>query len=391
MSRLAEISPHVVGVAKQYVNANAFSNPQDLANVHDRLNALVDDLVLSSTPGYPYCLAYSTNRDLLAAEGGRELIVGLAMQRVVKLITTDVVGLSAVELVQQGFVDPIRLMIKNEPHPIEKIAQGRYRLISVVSVVDQLVCRYFHSEQNQAEIDAARNGERIPNKVGLSVSQLPDCLRLFKHLDDFRNVVDNDMSGWDWSINWDDLRAAFMVETLCSPLCPPWFHFGRFGQMYAQSNSIFVLSDGRAWATIYPALQRSGAYTTASRNGRARTLLARAVGSQDNMSMGDDNVEDSELSEEDLTKAYRYFGKRLTDYASRPPGQFSFCSHLVTRADDGQVSAEPQQVGRWIVRAVASKMSDVDVANDLLRDLHWVPDAVQITRDVLWVRTGQNY
>jgi len=40
------------------------------------------------------------------------------------------------ELIQLGLCDPVRLFIKQEPHPFRKVRTGRLRLISSVSLSD---------------------------------------------------------------------------------------------------------------------------------------------------------------------------------------------------------------------------------------------------------------
>jgi hypothetical protein len=76
--------------------------------------------------------------------------------------------LTAVELVQGGFADPVRLFIKEEPHSIAKCEKKRWRLISSVSIVDKLVEYVLFKIQNQKEID---NWRDIPSSPGFGFSQ----------------------------------------------------------------------------------------------------------------------------------------------------------------------------------------------------------------------------
>lgn len=201
----------------------------------------------------------------------------------------DYSKLSASQLVEAGLTDPVKVFVKNELHSAEKVAQGRMRLISVLSTTDQIIERVLHSCQNHEEI---AQWEDVPSKPGMGLDD-PSLETLRAEIMGFGNPVDTDISGWDWGVpGW--LMNAEMELRVRLAGCTPndTYHFLAMNRMLCLTLSVMVLSDGTVWEQIYRGIQKSGSYCTSSGNSRMRVLLAYMAGASKAIAMGDDCVEE---------------------------------------------------------------------------------------------------
>lgn len=235
--------------------------------------------------------------------------------------------LTAIELVREGFCDPVRLFVKNEPHRKVKLAANRQRLISSVSLIDQLVERVVGRLQNMSEISC---WQQIPSKVGLGLDD-PGVRVLWEEVKaqaSHRNVGYSDMKGWDWSVqSWEfdnEVLARLVLngsqfESL----------YGRIlrNRMYCLSLSVFATSDGELIAQAERGVMKSGSYWTSSTNSRVRNMAAWLIGALWAMAQGDDAAE--HIVPDAFAKYYE-LGHNLKELAPvvDPLGScgFEFCS-----------------------------------------------------------------
>lgn len=249
---------------------------------------------------------------------------------------------------EEGLTDPVRVFIKNEPHTKKKIAEGRFRLISSVSVLDQLVEKFFSVLQNETEIFEVTEHPSLP---GLGICQ--------RHLEVLQTrlppaFVSTDVSGWDFSVqDWELEAEAEDRIRLCSAA-------GRLAQLirnryYCIINKVFVLSDG----TVYvppPGIQASGCYNTSSTNSRIRFRLALLTGATEAFTMGDDCLEVRSDSEPVAVEKYAVYGRILTDWQPSTPELYEFCSHRIS--NEGEVRHAPLQTPRSVYRYLEGQRTE---------------------------------
>lgn len=307
-----------------------------------------------SSPGYPYMRLGRTNGEVLGAHAS--LIEDLAVRRLVDLWESDfddLAALSAQELVDCGYCDPIRVFVKNELHGRLKVAQGRMRLIMSVSVVDQIVERVLNGAQNGAEINA---WESIPSKPGMGLGD-EGLFTLEASFKSMKQPLSSDISGFDWSVSawWldCDARARALLTGLGRDM-----HRKR---ALCLGRSLLVFSDGVVWAQTEDGVQKSGSYNTSSTNSRIRFMLAALVARRggwtgDACAMGDDAVEDSPV--DDLAPAYQQLGFRLKE-ASR---DIEFCAYRFNLAG----GFEPVRWHKMLANLLWSKPRDATAAAELL-------------------------
>jgi len=213
-----------------------------------------------------------------------------------------------------------------------KVAQGRYRLIFSVSVVDQCVERFFAQIQNKAEI---ANWHNLPSLIGIGFTKrqiraMADSRSWFQD----QHVVESDVSGWDWTvqpgeiINEGEARLQLMeghsleMENLVR------------NRMTCIINKMVVFSDGEI-DIVDGGIWPSGLYITGSGNSRMRATLGLRAREWMNIDytktrikcVGDDSVESDDVEKlEDLKEAYEHFGHRIKDIKRSLKSDFEFCS-----------------------------------------------------------------
>jgi hypothetical protein len=196
--------------------------------------------------------------------------------------------MTAEQLVQSGYCDPIRVFVKNEPHSEAKLSEGRYRLIMSVSLVDQLVERILCSEQNSLEI---AQFEHLPVKPGMGFSS-DKVHAIGDYLEEFEAKVSSDVSGWDWSVSGAELMfdAKRRIRAAGVPMDHPYASC-LVNRAICLSRSVISFSDGFMVAQRFDGLQKSGSYNTSSGNSWIRVAAAVYCGASRVAAMGDDCVD----------------------------------------------------------------------------------------------------
>lgn len=338
-----------------------------------------------------------TNADLVGQH--RQLLVDLAAHRLFLLWNTpleEIRARSAEQLVQDGFCDEVRVFVKNDLHSLEKLAQGRVRLISSVSVVDQIVERVLNGAQNNREIEQWGSLRSKPG-MGLhdeALHSLADQIgrltrrgrvrrgrgRTFEK----RGARSSDVSAFDWSVDqWALELDARIRATLTG--CGADMHLKRARCL---GLAVFVFSDGIVWQQLTPGIQKSGSYLTSSTNSRIRAMLARLVGRRqaikydkqnaedgEVMAMGDDCIETApwiapglsiEEEAEEIRECYASLGYTLKDWSD----SLEFCSYSF-RLDGPSAVFAPVRWHKMLATTLATRPRDLEHKQSLLVALKW--------------------
>lgn len=232
----------------------------------------------TSSPGYPYMRSGPTNGDLF---------------RVVDGIPDPARVEHFWQIVQQqiltGNADPIRLFVKAEPHKLAKIENGRYRLISSVSVVDQLIDHMLFGDFNQVLIDEC---VFIPSKAGWS--QYGGGWRMMPR----EPWMALDKSSWDWTVHgWlVDMVLAFRAQQ-CNNMHDRWMQLARWRYERLFGDPVFVTSGGLLLRQKQPGVMKSGCVNTISDNSIMQVILHLRVSYEMGVepgpiyTMGDDTLQ----------------------------------------------------------------------------------------------------
>jgi hypothetical protein len=298
----------------------------DRESFRDYTKSMLQDIKREAGPGVPYSKSFKTNGDFI--DYGTPLLIKAVLDRVEKISSIDIkelVKLRPEQLVDQGYMDPVRLFVKNEPHKAAKVAQGRFRLIMSVSIVDKIIEMLFNRHYNKAQI---ASWNEIPSKPGMGFSdeanqKLIETVRRYG----VDKLVSADISGWDWSVpDWlIGLEAEFRVEL--NTTSSEWFATFLFKKAFLETNSVYCLSNGMMLKLPFPGVQNSGKYNTSSSNSWMRLAAAMFAGAEWGFAMGDDCIETYSPNAVENYKRMGFDVKMYEPIGTLENG-FEFCSHI---------------------------------------------------------------
>lgn len=377
----SELTPYAEGIKLNPLITSAISgepielNKEDatalLANIRFKLEA-------SAGVGFEI-MGYKTKEDVL--ENIPDVLVKLALGRIRRLAL--------------GHLDRdcVKIFIKDEPHTIKKIDAKRFRIISSISMVDELVERLFMTDLHKKLIE---NHMLTPLGVGLG-NQLAEVEPLFNYLGAESNVLSsNDMKGYDWHQESPWLLAEARVkgslitgqplgklDTHSSPIDPTIVGAAAktmevtsdpvevlYRLTLAGISSPFVDAKARVYGKGFPGIQNSGRFNTSFGNSATKTAQTYYVdpAAVKTKNAGDDGlIAGSKLDEQCLIKGWAEIGHVLTDFIesdfSRGDLKVEFCSHYWSKDKTGRLSIVPVSAAKSVAKFIvtAPQMSQ-DVA-----------------------------
>lgn len=226
--------------------------------------------------------------------------------------------MSRKERIERGVCDPVRVFVKDEPHKVEKLEEGRVRLIMSVSLADKVIEMLLSKHLHKLEI---ANWMKIPSKPGIGFTRAMNTL-VYDDVMSKNNMAFADVSGWDWTCKpWLMKTCAEGKIQLCNNPSRDWMMLVRL-EPIIEAESMYQFSDGLLVSPTYKGIVNSGKYKTSRDNSWMRVFLATLVGSKDVIAAGDDTVE---TYVDDAKAKYLKYGWRLKDYQKAEDG-FEFCS-----------------------------------------------------------------
>lgn len=296
------------------------------------------EIVHKSTPGFP--LNKFGQNSVVLDKVGLEMLVDITVGRMKALLSTSIPD-DPVAIVQQELADVVSLFIKPEPHGTGKQESKRWRLISMIALIDQAIDRLLHNGQNKFEIAVWKY---IPSMPGLGLSSTEDGKIFLKVLkrqsglqDPSEGTASADVSGFDWSIQeweimWDaNVRIRLMID------CPPYVATLIRARAHILCRSVFLTPGGTLYSQVAVGVVKSGTFNTSSTNSRIRAMLAWLVGSAWALTMGDDCLEEPV---DDAAAKYLALGHKLKMY--EVGGKLNFCSFYF-RPDGSYYSVDPSK------------------------------------------------
>lgn len=259
-----QASEYLINVAYKPLKHNAYAIMDDW--FEQQFETALTDLDPKSSPGFCFLKSYgSTNGDALKWDpftgSYDETRVSLLRQAVRSRIDRLLLG--------ELEADNIKVFVKQEPHTAAKIQEGRYRLISAVSVVDSMIDRMLFLPLMERILDRPAF---TPCWVGWTFQKggYKNLLRKFKG----STVVAVDKSSWDWTcMGWLlDMMRNIIPSFYCGA---PKFLLelidARFRLLFRYP--IYEFSDGTVVAQPAWGVMKSGCYLTILLNSMCQTLL----------------------------------------------------------------------------------------------------------------------
>lgn len=230
--------------------------PSDFLS-YEHFKRVVKTLDASSSPGYPYLRQYANNGQMFGLKEG-EINEEKAQfwYEVVK------------DKIAREEADPIRLFIKPEPHKDKKIQSETYRLISSVSVLDQIIDHMLFDEMNDIITD---NWDNVPSKVGWS--SVGGGYRYIPR----QSWMALDKSKWDWSARlWLFEMDLDFRARLCKTkgeLFDRWVKLSTIRYLLLFKKPTFISSSGIIFRQLIEGVMKSGCVNTFTSNSVMQVIL----------------------------------------------------------------------------------------------------------------------
>lgn len=328
-----------------------------------------------STPGYPYRLTYDTNGRLF--DEAKEEVKERMWKRVKAIYFTDDFSRfkdDRAGWIREGLRDPVRVFPKRQALPKRKPLP---RVISSVSVIDQMVERFFFQNFADAESEFYPH---LPTKKGIGFSTDHATMigeRVLKTSELLGlPPIASDVAGWEKNFTSDlaENHGEVMKSTISNKedtvitarrACSWW------------STSLmtcpYVLDTGEIIDFEDFNVQRSGDFLTTSSNGSGRGTCAEAVGSV-SVECGDDCLEWTNLSAEALRARYAQIGLPVRDVEVQRGDDFLFCSHRFKRGNDGGWLCWLETWQRMLFESSYSRLNDEGTNANYRKEIDQMPD-----------------
>lgn len=189
--------------------------------------------------------------------------------------------------------DNIRVFVKPEPHKQQKLEEGRYRLISAVSLIDTMVDRILFGWLAETALE---NVGRTPCAVGWA--PVKSGWRSVRQR--FNKAVCLDKSAWDWTVQSWLIEAYHRFVNEIALNAPDWWRkavHARFTLLFRAAK--FQFRNGTVIAQPEVGVMKSGCYLTLLLNSVGQVLVHIAAMLRLNedpdesmpFAMGDDTVQ----------------------------------------------------------------------------------------------------
>ncbi|APG75916.1 hypothetical protein 2 [Hubei sobemo-like virus 31] len=247
---------------------------------------VLKNIDMTSSPGYPYLLVHTNNASFFNCKEG-----------VLDVERADQIWNRVNSYIENKLSDPIRLFVKPEPHNERKMRSGRYRLISSVSIIDQIIDAMLFGEMNEIMI---HNWPMLPTRVGWS-----PYYGGWKQMPYAKTQMAIDKTAWDWSVQgWLPEIVLELRKRLCRNLTSDWERLANWRYKALFGNPTLVTSGGLFLRQKQSGVMKSGCYNTIIDNSIMQIVLHDLVCQTLNIpigsiiAMGDDTLQDALFGEE---------------------------------------------------------------------------------------------
>nr|UGO57260.1 MAG: hypothetical protein 1 [Riboviria sp.] len=279
---------------RQY-SAARWSIPDDFFS-YEHFRRVVDGVDMQSSPGYPY-LRKAPSNGVFFQQKPDGSIPEERLREIWELVQLRI---------RERDCDPIRLFIKPEPHKEKKLKNHRYRLISSVSIMDQLIDAMLFAPMNDKIIEEC---VRVPCKGGWS----PFCggWKMVPR----SGVMSLDKSGWDWSAQFWLFEMDLQLRLrLCKNVRADWVDLAAWRYKCLFGNPTFVTTGGALLKQLQPGVMKSGCFNTLTTNSILQSIVHLRVCLEMDIlpgwlwTLGDDTLQESidENRQEYLDRVAQY-------------------------------------------------------------------------------------
>lgn len=331
-----------------------------------------------ANPGYPLNVEYGSNEAALRSR--RNEIIEVALVRIYLDSTDlDIESIAKIDggMVELGLVDPAYVFNKNEPHPARKLKDKAYRIISGVSLPDQLIERVLSKESSEIK--------RLPGSIYVNGSSVGIGFT-DSHMKEFANFVENkrrefgslisdDMSGFDSLHTPQTLLATCAVdENIHKSDGGSLSLWNRCNRRWAYkcAYGCSVVGD-TVYSRTHPGMLNSGSARTSEKNTVLRNLYTYCISIDSKQpdvfstANGDDGLCFGVTDPKAYQLAAERLGFRLRDVAVCDGDSFEFCSHLYSfRTGLASLTSWPKAI-----YGILSKKTCLSDANQTIGEMRY--------------------
>lgn len=252
---------------------------------------------MDSSPGFCSLTAFgTTNGEILKWDG-----ISCDPERlefVYHTVRARFIGL----LRGEDLSDNIKVFVKQEAHKCKKLEEGRYRLISAVSLIDNIIDRILFGWLGRAVL---KNVLMTPCLVGWS--PIRGGWRFMERRFRGKKTLCLDKSAWDWTVPGWLVDAWREVVVGLAHNHPYWWRLMVKKRFYLLFESpTFQFSDGTVVRQAVKGIMKSGCYLTIILNSLGQSILHYLVARRLSMDpfdnqpfvVGDDTVQEDFDSDE---------------------------------------------------------------------------------------------
>lgn len=288
----------------------------------------------------------------------KELVVDAVVERLRLLFTAELPD-GPMDRVNRGFVDFVLPFEKFEGHPSRKARDGRWRIVTGLSLVDQLVERVLYSDFVETVKEAyPRAG------VVIGIGFTDEMAYEFCESLNRRNLWSTDVSGMDRSLHASYLREC--VERRLRVL--PISGFDSYRRAVRSHNEclldpVFAVTThghARLYVSYEPGGMLSGRFVTTYFNSDMRIDMAYLAGASGARATGDDCLENHDKTEAEIVKAYDDLGFKLRDPVLITDDVF-YCSHRFIKSKSWKPALDswPKALHKLASRKINYDLIDV--------------------------------
>lgn len=259
-----------------------------------------------------------------------------------------------------GHHDPVLPFEKDEPHPLRKAVNGKWRIVNALSLVDQLVERVLF-EKPLKLVKAMYPESDAVIGIGFSDPQADSfCEEVISTFPS--RFWSTDISGWDRSLDRTYIVAA--SKEVLNPMrngekCSSHkLAIERHAMML--TNPLFLLpSDDEGYELVkraHPGGMLSGSFMTTLYNTMCRVDVAYLAGAVRVKAAGDDALEAHEVSYKDVQDSYSKLGFNLRQPEEVGGNSLTFCSHNFSK-EIGGWKADLQSWPKALYSALSKKLT----------------------------------
>jgi hypothetical protein len=285
--------------------------------------------------------------------GHREVVVSAVRERLELLFSDDQFPDDPFDRVVRGYTDFVIPFEKYEGHPSRKAADGRWRIVCSLSLIDQLVERVFYTDfVNPVKEDYPFSG------VCIGISFTDEGTDEFARNIPTQDLYSTDVSGFDRSQDASYIRACVDRRLVTLPNGMEKLSRAIRRHNECMMHPVFAVPT-RGHAELYvssrPKCMLSGRFVTTFFNSDIRMDLAFLAGASYAKACGDDCLEVHKNPA--IVERYSELGYKLREPLLMKSDQIEFCSHSYKRGpNSASLSSWPKALHKLVTRPVTPEL-----------------------------------